>query len=302
MRGLWVLLTACDPGGFKVLDTGAGVRLEGISVERTDRIVAAGDRGIIVEYELGEITTTSTDADVGPRLPGFYGVLAAGETIRVAGDQGTILARGPADPDFVAEASRTQARLLMLMAATPSILYAAGEDGRVVRKRGSASGWERVDIHAGNAKVTGGWAGGSDAVAFTTDSGLVIDRVGDDFVATPVATGTTALPLFDVFTSTKGEDTYAVGLAGSIYLRPSGEDTFEPMEAPVSQDLYGIFGTGPDRIFIVGAQGTILRWDGVEWRGVPSGTSADLFDVDGTPDGSLVAASGDDGIIVILEE
>lgn len=296
-----LVLAACDPGGWKVLETDSNVRLEGVFVAPDKRILAAGDKGTFIEYDGEEVTTTSTDADIGPRLPGFYGVVSTGGVDRVAGDQGTVLVRE--GTEFLRENSRTQTRLLMLMAATATILYAAGESGRVIRKTSSEERWERVNINAGDAKITGGWAISDDAVAFTTDTGLVIDRVEDRWVGTMVGTGTSALPLFDCWSSTAGADMYAVGLAGSIFKRAAGEEEFLPEDVPgVSQDLYGIYGTGPDRIFAVGARGTIVRWDGTIWKVVPSGTAVDLFDIHATEDGGMVAASGDDGILVLLEE
>lgn len=298
---LALALAACDPGGWKVLDTGSDVRLEGIWVESAERILAAGERGAILEYDGIEVTTTSTDADIGPRLPGFYGVASTGGIVRVAGDQGTVLVQE--GKEYVREDSRTQARLLMMMAATPTILYAAGENGRVIRKTSAEERWERVDINAGEAKVTGGWAISDTSVAFTTDRGLVIDRVDGDWVGTMVGTGTSALPLFDCWSSTTGADMYAVGLAGSIFKRAAGEEEFLPEDVPgVTQDLYGIYGTAPDRIFAVGARGTVVQWDGVAWKAIPSGTSVDLFDVHATADGALVAASGDDGVLILLSE
>jgi hypothetical protein len=293
----WLLLVACDPGGWRVLDTGTDARLQSVYVVSSERILAAGDRGTIIEYDGVTTTVTSTDADRGPRMPGFFGVVSSNGVDRVAGDQGTILARGP--KGYVHEDSSTEQRLLTMIAATPSILYAAGDNGRVVRHVGRE--WSRVDVNAGDAKITGAWAISAKSVAFTTDRGQVIDKVADGWVTTRVDTGTAAVPLFGVWSSTTGADTYAVGLSGAIFKRTAGDDEFE-LEASAPGDLYAIFGVAPDRIWAVGANGSIMEWDGIEWRGVPSGTSQDLFSIHGTPDGSFVAAAGSRGAVVILQE
>lgn len=291
-----VALTSCDTGGWRVLDTGSDARLQGVFVISPDRTVAVGDRGRIIDFDGITATETSTDADPGPRQPGFHGVAALHGSVRVAGDQGTVLAEK--EGEYLREDSNTDDRLLTMVRATPTILYAAGENGRVIRRRDGA--WSRVDVGAGSAKVTGGWANGAGTVAFTTDAGEVIERMGERWVSTAVATGTAALPLFGVWSSTAGADLYAVGLAGSIYRRPAGEDRFELIDVPVPSDLYAIYGASPDRIWAVGGNGTIVEWNGEEWRGVPSGTSSDLYSIHGTVDGSYVVAAGERGTLVIL--
>jgi hypothetical protein len=287
----------CDPGGWRVLDTGSPARLRDVHVVSPERTLAAGARGTIIEYDGENVVETSTDADLGPGVPDFYGIASTSGVDRVAGDDGIVLVRK--EDEYLRETSRTEARLLMMMAASPTILYAGGESGRVIR--GVAGEWERVDVGASGTKITGGWAISDRAVAFTTDAGEVIERDGDRWVATSVETGTAALPLFGVWSSTVGADTYAVGLGGSIYKRPEGEEEFE-LEATAPGDLYAIFGASPDRIWAVGVNGIIFQWDGLAWKGVPSGTSQDLYAIHGTSDGTFVVAAGDSGTLVILSE
>ena len=292
-----VLATSgCDTGGWRVLDTGSASRLRGVHVVSPERTIAAGDDGTILEYDGGSVTITSTDADSGPRVHGFYGIASSSGVERVAGDQGTVLVKR--DGEWVREDSNTRDRLLTMIAATPTILYAAGENGRVIR--GVRGEWERVDINASGAKITGAWAISDASMAFTTDSGLVIDKVGGDWVASRVGTGTTALPLFGVWSSTVGADTYAVGLGGAIYKRAEGAEDFEPEASPAPGDLYAIYGIAPDRIWAVGANGMIVEYDGIDWSGVPSGTSQDLYAIHGSSDGSYVVAAGNRGTLVIL--
>jgi hypothetical protein len=297
-RALWlVLLAGCDIGGWRVVETGSSARLRGVYVVSPGETIAAGDRGALLSYDGELVTETSTDADRGPRMPDFYGIVSTRGVVRVAGDRGTVLVKR--GEDYVREESNTQQRLLSMIAATPSVLYAAGENGRVIRYAGGT--WERVDINAGEAKITGAWAISDRSVAFTTDSGQVIDKVGGDWVSTTVATGTIALPLFGAWSSTAGADMVAVGLGGAIYRRAAGGEDFE-LETSTSGDLYAIYGTGPDRIWAVGANGMIVEWDGIEWRGVPSGTSQDLYAIHAASDGSWVAVVGDSGTMVVLTE
>jgi photosystem II stability/assembly factor-like uncharacterized protein len=115
-------------------------------------------------------------------------------------------------------------------------------------------------------------------------------------------TSTTPLPLFGVWTSTQGADLITVGLGGAIFRRAEGEVMFTREDTRVSQDLYGVFGVARDRVYAVGARGSILRYDGSEWAVTGSPTSNELFAVHGLADGSLTVAVGSRGTIAVLRE
>ncbi len=51
------------------------------------------------------------------------------------------------------------------------------------------------------------------------------------------------------------------------------------MEIPISNDLNGIWGTGPDNVYAVGEKGTILHYDGEEWTEMESGTAEYLSSI-----------------------
>jgi hypothetical protein len=59
----------------------------------------------------------------------------------------------------------------------------------------------------------------------------------------------------------------------------------------------GIWGSGPDDIFVVGQPGLIYHWDGTQWRREESGTTAALTDVWGDGTGT-VYATGHGGVIL----
>jgi hypothetical protein len=289
---------ACDSGGWRVLETGSDARIQSVYVVSPESILAAGDRGVLLEYDGVAFTETATDADPGPRLFGFYGVASSGGVVRVAGDGGTVLVR--VEDELVREDSNTQQRLLTLNAASPSIWFAGGENGRAIRRANGA--WSRIDINAGDSKITGSWSSGPGAVAFTTDTGMVIENDGGDWTAARLETetGSAALPLFGVWSSTAGADMIAVGLGGAVFRRARGNSTFELEDSPARDDLYAVYGISEDRIWAVGANGAILEWNGLEWRAVPSGTAQDLYSIHAAEDGSYVVAAGDRGAMVVL--
>ena len=296
---------ACDPGGFKVQVTETDRTLRAVFVSSESSALIVGGGGTVLDYDGEGFVDTSTDADPGPRVPGFFACGRANGRSFVAGDDGTMVFRAGAGP-YVFDNERITARVLTMFAPTPSVVYAGTESGNLFRRVATdEDAWERVNVPVpGGAKITAGWASGEQNVALATDQGVVLDRVGGDWTAETVVTdtSTTPLPLFGVWSSTAGADLFAVGLGGAIYRRPSTDLTWVREESPTTQDLYGVYGNASDRAFAVGANGTILRYDGATWRAVPSGTSEDLFGVHGTPEGTLIVAVGARGTVVTLEE
>lgn len=308
---LWLGLTsalafwasACGPNGFRPVETGVERPLRAVYAASKVEVHAAGEAGTVLFFDGEGVTNTSTDADPGPRVPNYYGIGAGNGRLRVVGDNGLIL-RKKAD-NYVYEDSRTNRRFLTFLQATPSVAYAGGEGGYVATSV-AGSRWERVDVRApGSAKITGAFSTGHSALIFTTDQGAIIERDrGGEFTVTTITTMTSTIPLpiFGVWSSSAAEDLYAVALGGRIFKRTAGATEWKQEDSPVGQDLYGITGTGPDRIFAVGARGTIVQWDGTSWNNIPSGTAKDLYAVDASPDGVSVVAVGAGGTMVLFEE
>ncbi len=65
---------------------------------------------------------------------------------------------------------------------------------------------------------------------------------------------------------------------------------FESGDVP--GEILKLWGTSSGNLYAVGRNGRIDHYNGVEWQGMPSGTTTDLLDVWGSPDGNIVWASG----------
>jgi hypothetical protein len=298
--------TSCDPGGFRLLETGKDAVLRSVFVAARNEIYAVGTEGAVLVTDGKTTTDTSTDAGMKIRPPDLYGAAKSGDDLIVAGDKGVILSRtaSVAKARWRVENSRSTTRLLTVIRPAPSIAYAGGEGGRVVRRGAAERTWQPIDVRApANVKITGGWGISDATIVFTTDKGSIIERTDKDWVSSTVMTETSSspLPLFGVWSATRGADLVTVGLAGTVYRRKAGTTAWEQEKTPVDQDLYGVFGTKSDRIYAVGARGTIIQWDGSAWNTVPSGTAADLYAISGLADGSLIAVVGARGTIVLLE-
>lgn len=111
-----------------------------------------------------------------------------------------------------------------------------------------------------------------------------------------------ARPLNAVWAGARGE-AIAVGDGGAVWRHAEGGWT--PLAAPVTADLYGVWGPDPDRAWIVGAAGTILRWE----RSAPdalvpeaSPVDVDLRAIHGAGGVHWIATSGlgPDNLVAVL--
>lgn len=62
-----------------------------------------------------------------------------------------------------------------------------------------------------------------------------------------------------------------------------------------------LWGSSSSDLYAVGNGGNIAHWDGVKWRRIESGTTVNLLDVWGTPEGSIVWACGENSKTVLLK-
>ncbi|MBK8012300.1 MAG: hypothetical protein IPK13_13205 [Deltaproteobacteria bacterium] len=300
----------CGRSGWQRIDTQDGRDLRDVHVIDAKRAVAVGARGHILSVDgekLAEVAVVDSDGEplpVGLADPNLYAVISTELGDLMGGDGGIILARD-IEGAFTQDDSRSNLRIFTLTLAGSLTAYAGGEGGRVLKKSLNETRWTRVDVHApGSARITGSWAASETRIAFVTNQGTVIEKTSNNWVTQLVTTetSTTPLPLFGVWSASADDDLWVVGLGGSIYRRPSKSTEWRHETTPTHQDLYDIFGTTSDRIFAVGARGTILRYDGQAWAAEAPVLAEDLFAVHGTPDGNRVVAVGSNGALVVLED
>ena len=61
--------------------------------------------------------------------------------------------------------------------------------------------------------------------------------------------------------------------------------------------LFGVWGMGNDNIYICGSHGTILRYDGTDWKSMQSGTKEYLLSIWGTS-GENIFVVGDNSVML----
>ncbi len=67
----------------------------------------------------------------------------------------------------------------------------------------------------------------------------------------------------------------------SMVRRNAGSD-FEVVDTGISKNIYGLWGSTPNNLYAVGAQGTLVHWDGGAWSAQATITKEDLLGVYGT--------------------
>ncbi len=172
-------------------------------------------------------------------------------------------------------------------------LIVVGQKGAVLRSDGT--GW-RSEPAPTDQDLWGVWGSSTSDVWAVGGDATVLHDTGNGFE--PVPLPDMERPGVRVFFKVWGsgaDDVYIVGQQGAV-LRWNGT-ALEELQVGVSEDLIGIWGTGPDRIVTVGGRrsGAAALWDGDTWR---------AFDLDTFPglngvwlDSDVVHIVGNNGTV-----
>ncbi len=142
------------------------------------------------------------------------------------------------------------------------------------------------------------WAVGGNA----DESGIltVLRNTGSGFetVAIPVLERPNVKAFFKVWGS-RPDDVYIVGQHGAV-LHWNGE-ILEELHVGVSEDLISVWGTGPNRVAIVGGRrnGAVALWNGKEWRSPEVGNFPGLNGV--WLRGEIVHVVGNNGTAGVID-
>lgn len=88
--------------------------------------------------------------------------------------------------------------------------------------------------------------------------------------------------------ATKGQIPYSITIKNDVIeltndsmVRRLGNGDFEAIDTGVKKNVYGMWGTGKDNLYAVGAQGSLVHWDGGGWTVQANFATGDLHDVYG---------------------
>jgi hypothetical protein len=103
-----------------------------------------------------------------------------------------------------------------------------------------------------------------------------------------------SLRLEGIWGSAASDPIWAVGERGTIRRMTNGAIRWEIIESPTTENLHAIWGSRADDVWAVGDAGTILHWDGKDWK-----ASAAAFDLGKKPNLYGVWGSAADDVWVV---
>lgn len=225
----------------------------GLDASGTLRVV--GSHGGVFRRDPGGAWNRTTDA-VAPGSLLWSATLDATGGLWLVGDQ-TILDR-PRDSIL---------RLQVGPAANWFGVAAAGEDLVLVGERGRAArlgaAWADIDPPLGEEyDLRDVWAFGPDEWVTVGTDGTILahDANGWRFEREPAVQS----PDWNALWARDRDFVVAVGEEGAVTIRVGGQ--WVDQDPLTIADLNDVWGTGPSDLFVVGARGAILDYDGADWR------------------------------------
>jgi len=200
------------------------------------------------------VTSSGTLTGVAPGSATVTAALGA----RSATSTITVVAAGnPANTWGVDLQGLTEVSLLAVWAASPTSVFAGGQDGVIMRWTGGA--WTLMPTPT-QETIVGIW-GLSDANVFAVGSNGVILHY-DGSAWTPMQSGTTAA-LLDVW-GLDATHVYATGASGAMLRYDGTQWSAMPNEDDASE-IWGVWGWSPTNLMAVGQNGALLHWNGSIW-------------------------------------
>jgi len=230
----------------------------------------------------------------------------------VPGDHGGVYVKAAHDPQLRWAIEPAAERLRTVWGTSDHDLYFGGPDA-LVHWDGAA--WTRpgvaldlVQSICGSPSGDEVWAAGGSATGGTLIGG-VARFSGGSWSKTPIEpAGLAGLAapsavLNGVWSPAVGE-AIAVGDGGEVYHHVAGSWT--SIASPVTTDLFAVWGPDADHAWIVGAKGTILRWERTSPGMLIQETSpiaSDLTAIHGAGEAMWVASNGlgSDGMVAALQ-
>jgi len=180
------------------------------------------------------------------------------------GAQGTILHNTGAGAGWIASQSGVANDLVAVHGSATNNVWAAGLQGKILKWDGLT--WSDVSspVTLDWADV---WAGEEGKTVVVGAQGLIIRGDGEEWseMLNP-HTGTTVTTIW----GESWDDLHAAGDGYIIHYDGNEEGEWTSYASTFAvQTWRGVCGSGPDNIFVVGAGGSVIRWDGQKWGGVP---------------------------------
>ena len=226
-------------------------RLHGVWGDAASNMFAVGEGGTILHHA-GQWTSMSSGTQAH-----LYAAWGGSLAVRAFGAKGTILRR--AGNQWLPEKSGTTKALVDAWGAESSEVYAVGDSGTMLSKKGSAP-WKPVPTGS-TADLASVWGTSSSDVYVGSMAGDVLHYNGAKWTALSdqVATASSVRGIW----GSGPTDLFAVGDDGMV-IHFNGK-TWTQMSTGTKAHLAHIWGNGPSEVYIIAPDGSLLSSDGTKW-------------------------------------
>jgi trimeric autotransporter adhesin len=280
-----VSLRSTNGTGWQSLAAPYTTRLLTAYTDPTGALVIGGQRGVVMEQRGGTWTTRNA----APDLLDVWTVDAS--TAWAVGELGFIHRWN--GTSWSRQSAPTTQRLNSVWAPTPTLAFAVGDSGTLLRTIDGGTTWN-AQLSPTSSDIIGVW-GISATVAYAVGAGG--ELLLWDGVRWTITGATAPAALYSVF-GTSITDIWAVGDAGMVYRSAGGP--FARQQMSTVGLLTGIWAQHGANVYAVGQsddRALMLQWDGTRWQSVAPGTTNVLSSIWG-PNAQDLYATGANGTLV----
>jgi hypothetical protein len=277
--------------GFAAQSSGTSIQISGIWVDTATNAYAVGTGGTILRYwdqggaqPLGWYGETSPTFHTLTAVTGRTGeVWAVGDLDSVASEFTVLKDVGAG---WVAETPALgfyENLSTVWIDPTSGDVFAAGENGSVIRWDASATAWiNDTPVVSVTTRFLDVFGTGASNVLLVGEQGTLFHFDGSTWTANnaPVATEDLIAVWMDASTPNQA---WIAGTSGTLYSLDLTTWTWTPASpSPTARDLTAVWGSSPTDVYVVGQGGLLLHYDGTAWAVVESGGITGLFALDAT--------------------
>jgi hypothetical protein len=256
-----------------------------------DTLLVGGVGGNLIEGSLGGLSSPDTNES-----RNINDVLILDNGARIAvGDSGLVMMAQPGLEYQVMGNSPGTANLYGVAARHPGDITIVGQFGTIWHFDGDSFQVENSGTTQTLNDVALEEFGQLEVAVGAT--GTILENTGSGWSAKPKVNNDDLYALAML----ESETVIAVGEYGTILHRNAGTSTFSKIISPVSKSLKGVHAFTATDVYAVGLFGTLLHWDGADWKVLETPFLVDYNDVTGKEPSTLYIV-GAEGAVLQMQE
>jgi hypothetical protein len=193
-------------------------------------------------------------------------------------------------PELTPRTSGTNNNLNAVWGSGPNDIYVVGDKGTILHSTDQGASWQSATSNT-TSNLWSVWGSGPGDVYACGDNGILRHTTDGTTWTTPATLGGACRALW----GSSATDLYAVGSGYRISHSTNGTSWNEMQPIGNADSFYGVWGTGPTDVFVVGNHKIVHAVDGMTWDTQYDGP-AKLLAIDGL--GTQAIAVGAGGVIL----